>query len=609
MSHNSWVGGGTGIGLWDLGGNWSAGTVPGAGDDVTINENGRYSVLIQASDPAYAVSSLTLGGGGDARVTDQGTLSVTGATTMGGNSSLIVTSGATAGLSDLVLSGAATILDQGSLDIGGQLSGGGTFLVSGGELSTGAVSGADTFQLTNAGTLTATDSLLSQGSIVFGDQTADRLNLRVASPSYNAPITGFGGSSTIDIQSLPYAPSYTYVYTGSSIIINDGPSTVFALTNINNPGSLSFQDDGSGGTELTVCFARGTRILTPSGEVAVEDLAEGDSVVTLAGGAQVPQPVAWIGRRRIDLAAHPRPQLAAPVRIRRDAFGAGLPRRDLVVSPDHCLFVDGRLIPAKALVNDMTIVQERHLRHVDYHHVELRRHAVLLAEGLPAESYLDTGNRAFFANAGLALLLHPEFHVNAGLRRWARDACAPLTVEPALLEPVWRRLADRAEAMGFARPAHVTTDDADVHLVADGRAIRPVAVAGGRHTFVLGDAGTELRLVSRTAIPADDAAYAGDWRSLGVAVGRIVVRGQGRVTEIPADHPGLKDGWHPPETDGATLWRWTDGNARLPVQPTSGPLVVEVHVGMSPKFRRHADGGAASDARATQGAEARRAAA
>ena len=138
---------------------------------------------------------------------------------------------------------------------------------------------------------------------------------------------------------------------------------------------------------------------------------------------------------------------------------------------------------------------------VTYYHVELDRHAVLLAEGLPVESYLDTGNRAFFSNAGLALVLHPEFQVNAGLKRWATDACAPLTVSPAAVEPVWRRLAARAELLGHAAPDHVLTQDPALRLVAQGRTIAPLAIRGSRHVFALPPGAATVRLTSRAAVP------------------------------------------------------------------------------------------------------------
>ena len=87
-------------------------------------------------------------------------------------------------------------------------------------------------------------------------------------------------------------------------------------------GTETFNGNSYGYVEL-VCFVTGTRIRTERGEVAVEDIGAGDRVVTLEDGAEVLRPVTWVGHRRLDVAAHPRPELAAPVRIRTGAFGEG----------------------------------------------------------------------------------------------------------------------------------------------------------------------------------------------------------------------------------------------------------------------------------------------
>ncbi len=158
---------------------------------------------------------------------------------------------------------------------------------------------------------------------------------------------------------------------------------------------LSVTDDPT-----VTCFAAGTRIATPSGAMAVEDLAEGDLVCTLSGAVQ---PVTWIGQRRFDCTAYPQPGRVMPVRVARGAFGPGLPVRELVLSPEHALFLGGALVPVHCLVNGRTIRQAA-VTNVTYFHLELPRHDVVLAEGLPAETYLDTGNRQSLIrrDAGLA---------------------------------------------------------------------------------------------------------------------------------------------------------------------------------------------------------------
>lgn len=196
------------------------------------------------------------------------------------------------------------------------------------------------------------------------------------------------------------------------------------------------------------------------------------------------RPIRWIGHRQIDLAAHPKPETMTPIRIRRDAVADNVPHRDLLVSPDHAIFIGGKLIPARMLVNGATVIEDGSVRTVRYFHVELDCHAVLVAEGLPAESYLDTGNRAFFANAGLATVLHPDLTIGAGRHGvWERDACAPLATAEADVRPVWERLAARAAALGQAVALPATTSDAALRLVVDGRALRPISAAEGRYVF------------------------------------------------------------------------------------------------------------------------------
>jgi hypothetical protein len=143
---------------------------------------------------------------------------------------------------------------------------------------------------------------------------------------------------------------------------------------------------------VTPCYAAGTRIATDRGPVAVEALRRGDHVVSMLGRIV---PVVWVGRRHVDCRHHPRPQEAWPVRVQTDAFGRAMPHCDLWLSPDHAVFVDGVLIPVRYLINGTTVVQEP-VESITYFHVELPRHDVVLAEGLPAESYLDTGNRTAF---------------------------------------------------------------------------------------------------------------------------------------------------------------------------------------------------------------------
>ena len=183
------------------------------------------------------------------------------------------------------------------------------------------------------------------------------------------------------------------------------------------------------------CYCAGTRILTTRGEVPIEALAIGDRVVTLSGASK---PIQWIGRRRYRLDHHAENFAMRPVLIRRGAIADDLPRRDLCVSPEHAFWFDGTLMPARLLTNNRTILRRDDLTVIEYIHLELAEHDVIFAEGVPAETYLDSGNRAMFDNAA-----------DCADTRHARRACAPRVEEGPLLADTQQRLRARA---GFSPP-------------------------------------------------------------------------------------------------------------------------------------------------------------
>ena len=175
-------------------------------------------------------------------------------------------------------------------------------------------------------------------------------------------------------------------------------------------------DDGGGGG--APCYVTGTRLAAPEGVVKVEDVAVGTMVLTASGA---PRAVRWVGHRTVNCALAPEPAEVWPIQIKAGAFADGKPSRDLWVSPGHAIFISGVLIHAAKLVNGATIVQVPRAQ-VEYWHVELDQHDVLVAEGLPAESYLDIGNRAAFANGGKFVEAHPDFKAKQ-CGRLLRAAC------------------------------------------------------------------------------------------------------------------------------------------------------------------------------------------
>jgi Hint domain len=139
-------------------------------------------------------------------------------------------------------------------------------------------------------------------------------------------------------------------------------------------------------TAAPVCFLKGTRIWTPSGETRVEDLRVKDLVVTSSGEAKSIQ---WVWGRNFERQARQEwTEEIIPIRVKQSALGTNTPHRDLYLSRYHCLYLDGVLIPAVDLINGSTIarIDAIHLREIEYFHIKLERHSVIYAEGAACET-------------------------------------------------------------------------------------------------------------------------------------------------------------------------------------------------------------------------------
>jgi len=389
-----------------------------------------------------------------------------------------------------------------------------------------------------ADTLTAVDgteesleTLTPNGSIVdLGTYTVDGL-------------TGVGIEVPV-IETMATSGAQSQTDSRIDLLIVPGPSTTaFQVSD------LTLASDGAGGIVIgsdQACYCAGARIRTPGGDVAIEHLRPGDLVLTARGRKAGPQPVAWIGHRTVDCTNHPRPEDVLPVRVQAHAFGPGRPERDLWLSPDHAVFTGGVLIPIRYLVNGASVAQQR-VDRVTYFHLELPRHDVVLAEGLPAESFLDTGNRAAFVNGGTVVQMAPDF----ARRVWDTAACAPLVTAGAAVTRTRKRLIRRLPALGHA----LTTDPCPAFRCDGAPAAARRFGADGRSRTRRPDrgrCGSAPAWRGRDFDPQTD-----DTRRLGVAM--LALRLDGRDVRL-AD-PVLGDGWH---ADEDTM-RWTNGDAAIDV--------------------------------------------
>ncbi len=312
------------------------------------------------------------------------------------------------------------------------------------------------------------------------------------------------------------------------------------------------------------CFLAGTRIATPRGEVPVEQLVAGDTLSTNSGAAQ---PIVWIGTGRV-LATRGRRNAATPVIVRKGAIADNVPYRDLRMTKGHSLFIDGALIPVEYLINHRTILFDDHAQEVSIYHIELAAHDVLIADGAPAESYRDDGNRWLFQNG------------NLGWEQEAKPPCAPVLTGGSLVDAVWRRLLERAGP----RKAVPLTDEPDLHLMVGGERVDAIERREDTYVFRLTTKPRSVRLISRAAAP-QELGLARDPRVLGVALRRLVLVQARRQQVIEADASTLADGFYPFEPEDGI--RWTDGDATIPAELFSGMVgrgMLILHLGAATKY-------------------------
>jgi hypothetical protein len=257
---------------------------------------------------------------------------------------------------------------------------------------------------------------VSGGYLQISDDVTGVITLDVNATG--APLTNFGGtgiSNNISMQlgnvSLSPGSSMFITFVHESITTLD---KVFTVTNNDDNRLLSFTATGSYSkilftsttnghaieveslTAAITCYLAGTGIATPTGRVAVEDLQPGDQILTADGGTTT---VNWLGIRPIDTATAT-PAKANPICFVAGSLAPNVPSRDLFVSPDHAMDIDGILYNATALVNGRSIYQlgQMPMGGFTYYHIDTGTHELVLAEGAASETYLDAVGRDAFTN-------------------------------------------------------------------------------------------------------------------------------------------------------------------------------------------------------------------
>ena len=413
----------------------------------------------------------------------------------------------------------------------------GTITFTNVSLSNGTVTGH--FSPTTV-TIDYTTGTVTGGTVIFNDggtHVFDHLQLTEQPP---------GSDHFVLFEGTIIHPAFAVEWTGMS-------PTSFTHAIVQTSIGTEFNTFVTNSVGSTICFAAGTLIRTPAGDVPVETLKAGDIVLTAAGEMR---PVKWMGHTDVDFRRTPKGNPGLPIRIVADAFGPARPSQDLYLSAGHSVCVDliGEvLIPVGYLVNGATIA-EVETDAISYWHVELDSHDILIANNLPAESYLAMANRGAFEELRGVL---PAFE--EGRERTHADFCRPVVTEGSVLDFVRQRLVARGEERGW-RPSC----DADLRLVADGDVLRP-RVEGSLATFEFPASAKDVRLMSNVFSPV--LMGTPDPRMLGVMLCDALAFGD---RQISLGDERLRDGVYHLENQAGAPLRWTNGDLVLDPQLWEG---------------------------------------
>ena len=551
----------------------SSGNIVVSGPSTLLNVTGQFTV----GDAGNADLALSAGATIDAGNFDIGlqahasgvvdiegtsTLNATGAVNVGdaGNAVLSLGADATVNSTSFNVGTAGVLVEFGDPINTGTLTNSSSIVVDGGFNSTTAtarfvnnglvvvenggtenivtpqVSGTGSMQISTNGDLVLNaSSVAASQTITFQDATGTLAVVNVG--GFQAVINSFSDGDKIVVDTTATA-MFTLNGADEEVFVNGVKiaTITFATTDL---ASAASQADAF--SSQVVCFCKGTLIRTPKGEIHVETLRPGDRVVTLKGEARR---ILWIGTGRV-MVARGRRSAATPVIVRKGALADNVPHHDLHVTKGHSFFIDGVLVPVEFLVNHRSILWDDWAQEVTIYHIELETHDVLLANGAPAESYRDDGNRWLFQNDNPGWHLPPQ------------APCAPVHTGGPLVDAIWLRLMDRSGP----RRHLLLTDDPDLHLVVDGKRLDPIERGPDRYAFRLAKRPHNVRIVSRSAVP-QELGIARDARSLGVAVKQMVLAQARRQRTLGADAACLTDGYH--DFEPAHGIRWTDGDAGVP---------------------------------------------
>ncbi len=573
-----------------------------------INAGGLFPNSGFSIQGTLIVDASNATGGWSASVGSYGSANYTGAT-IGTTGTLVLKGNGTQGFADPTL---ATAVNSNFFNIAGQTTNYGQIIIENCSLfnykGTSTISGNGVITMNNVTIPTdwgghqycywSTSFMnisgqtinMTNSQVTFGDRNGNgsisdvtincsggnnyiAINYGMASNVSGLKIRDFGGGDKLDLGSYGYPDWCSYNAQTGQITIStyDSSGNVHTLSiDIGlgyDPNGFSVQqffNGASGDAGITYlaappCYLPGTLIETARGPVAVEEITLADRVVAYDNGQEVLRQVVWTGKSHVKADR-------SPVIVRQGALADNVPSRDLHVTEEHCLFLEGRFVPVRMLVNGHSIVSDTRHEDYDVYHIELDTHSVIKANDVLSESFLDTGHLTFEGREARNL-------------SWERDSAAPLCTDRSFVEPLFRKIAARVP--GLVVPASDTSPEhqTGIALLVNGRTrVTPTRRNGKNVVFMINEPIRSLHVLAEAAAPSVRIGpFVDDRRQLGALVGEVhLFTPEGMVPHRKHLEADALTGWHEKES---AQYRWTGAQAELPdIQSESDSAVISLSV-------------------------------
>ena len=406
-----------------------------SGSNGTVSVDGKGSEL-EGATLAVGGTDTAAGGTASLTISNQGLVEVNDVTLWGGGK--ISLAGGDL-VTDTLTETAGKISGYGNID--GAVTDDTTITAVGGTLSlSGEVSGTGRLVIDAGSTLDVANVDNSVG-VSFASGSKETLVIEDHS-AFSATISGFVIDDTIDLADIGYSPLDTATLLAGNILqigTSGGDYDLQLGSSDDYSGDLFrlTQDASGNGTDVTdvACYCRGTMILTENGDVPVENLSIGDRLMTASG---VYRSIKWIGTRSYGGRFIIGKRDILPICLKAGSIDENIPLRDLWISPHHAMYLEGVLIEARDLVNGVSIMQAEQVDNVEYFHIELDSHDLIIAEGALSETFIDDDSRAMFHNAHEYGALYPDAE---GV---AAAYCARRCADGYEVEAARRRITARA---------------------------------------------------------------------------------------------------------------------------------------------------------------------